>query len=172
MSAQVSAAVTPVAVTPARIEDAAEILAVQHAAYQLEADRYGVATLPPLDETLAELLADYATHALLVARAGAGDAGDVVGAVRALVTDGTAHIGRLAVRPDLHGHGIGRRLLNAIERTTAASATRYELFTGSRSERNLRLYRRAGYLPFRAERISDRVSLTYLEKPTRITGTG
>lgn len=152
---------------PARLRDAERILQVQYAAYHLEAVRYNDFHLPPLTQTLDDLLTEYQTHTILVARhspgIAAGPDDDIVGSVRARVVDGTAYIGRLVVAPPMHGRGIGRRLLWAVEQSTAP-VDRYELFTGHRSERNLRLYERAGYRRIRTESQSDRVSLVYMEK--------
>jgi hypothetical protein len=53
--------------------------------------------------------------------------------------------------------------MDAIE-AALAPATRYELFTGDRSERNLTLYRRLGYQQVRTECLSPRVTLVFLEK--------
>jgi GNAT superfamily N-acetyltransferase len=159
--------VDTIEIGPARPDDAPEILALQRAAYRIVAELYDDFTLPPLTETLDDLTALFDTHTILVARrtaAGAAvAAGPMVGTVRARVVGGTAHIGRLAVRPALHGRGIGRQLLVAIERAVAP-VDRYELFTGHRSERSLQLYARAGYRPLRTVRESDRLSLTFLEK--------
>jgi ribosomal protein S18 acetylase RimI-like enzyme len=143
----------------AELRDAERILFLQYAAYRLEAELYDDYRLPPLTQTLPDLLAEYRTHTILVAR----DQCQIVGTVRARVVDGTAHIGRLAVDPLRHGRGIGRRLLRDIERATAP-VERYELFTGHRSDRNLRLYERAGYHRIRTEPRSRTVSLVYLEK--------
>ncbi|HSJ46508.1 MAG TPA: GNAT family N-acetyltransferase [Euzebyales bacterium] len=102
-------------------------------------------------------------HAHDPGRASSVAADPMVGTVRARLVGDTAHVARLAVRPAPQGHGIGRRLLVAIERAVAP-VDRYELFTGHRSERNLRLYARAGYRRMRTVRESDRVSLIFLEK--------
>lgn len=154
-------------IRPARPGDAARIIALQRLAYRIEAERYDDFSLPPLVETREDLLALFGTHTILVARWSAGVAtvvtDPIVGTVRARVIGDTAHIARLAVAPALHGRGIGRRLLTAIERAVGP-VTRYELFTGHRSERNLRLYERAGYRRMRTEPDTDRVSLTYLER--------
>jgi tRNA (guanine37-N1)-methyltransferase len=56
-------------------------------------------------------------------------------------------IGRLMVAPDLQGHGLGRWLLERAEEAAPEEARWYGLVTGSRSEENLRRYRRAGYRP-------------------------
>ena len=154
-------------ITPAQVDAAQEILDLQRAAYQVEARRYGVTHLPPLTQTLDDLIAEFATHTLLIARYSPGIAttpnDPIVGSVRARVVDDTAYIGRLIVTPDMHGRGIGRQLLWGIERATAP-VERYELFTGHRSDRNLRMYERAGYRRIRTERQSDEVSLVYMQK--------
>ena len=154
-------------IRPARPDDAAQILQLQRAAYRIEAERYNDLTLPPLTETLDDLAALFDTHTVLVARRTAAVAAvatdPIVGTVRARVVGGTAHVARLAVHPALHGRGIGRQLLVAIERAVAP-VDRYELFTGHRSERSLRLYECAGYRRLRTVAASDRVSLTFLEK--------
>jgi hypothetical protein len=53
--------------------------------------------------------------------------------------------------------------MTAIEDSFGA-AQRYELFTGERSERNLHLYQKLGYKPFRSERLNEKVILVFLEK--------
>ncbi|CAN5920813.1 GNAT family N-acetyltransferase [soil metagenome] len=154
------AAVVDLDIAPARAGDADEIIALQRAAYRIEAERYDDFGLPPLTETPTDLVAALDTHTVLVARR---HDGAVVGTARARIRGDTAHIARLSVRPDLHGHGIGRQLLRAIEQATAP-VRRYELFTGHRSDRNLRMYERAGYRRVRNAPQSDAVVLIYLEK--------
>ncbi|MGW6456514.1 GNAT family N-acetyltransferase, partial [Streptomyces sp. NPDC055078] len=44
------------------------------------------------------------------------------------------------------------------------AATRFQLFTGHRSEGNLRLYRSRGYVPVAREQIGPRLTLVTLEK--------
>jgi ribosomal protein S18 acetylase RimI-like enzyme len=143
----------------ADVGDAERILDLQYAAYRSEAELYDDCRLPPLTQTLPELVAELGTRTFLVARHRA----TIVGTVRARVADRAAHIGRLAVDPLWHGRGIGRRLLRAIEQATAP-VERYELYTGHRTDRNLRMYERAGYHRIRVEQRSPTVSLVYLEK--------
>ncbi len=128
-----------VRILPARPEDAGELMTVQRAAYLSEARLHESFELPPLSETADEIRAAIATDVVLKALAGTR----IVGSVRGRVADGTGYIGRLAVAPDVQGQGIGTRLLKAIE--AELDAPRYELFTGPRSEPNIRLYERLGY---------------------------
>jgi ribosomal protein S18 acetylase RimI-like enzyme len=67
------------------------------------------------------------------------------------------------VHPRLQQRGLGTKLMHAIE-GYFSEAERYELFTGHRSEQNLRFYRRLGYKDVREEVISPSLRLVYLEK--------
>jgi GNAT superfamily N-acetyltransferase len=139
--------------------DAEEILALQKLAYQSEARLYNDWTIPPLTQTLEslrdELCSSTVLKALLDAR--------IVGSVRARVTGEACAIGRLVVHPDHKGRGIGSALLKRIE-SMFDGVARYELFTGSRSDGNLRLYQRHGYAIVRVQDVSPSLSMTFLEK--------
>lgn len=147
-------------IVPARVRDAEAILKLQYLCYQAVAALYNDYTLAPLTQSLTDLLFEYDTYYILVARLGE----EVVGSVRGQLHEGTCHIGRLMVHPRLQGRGLGTKLMNAIEEHFR-SATRYELFTGYRSEENLHLYRELGYTLFREEPISPQRRLVFLEKP-------
>jgi ribosomal protein S18 acetylase RimI-like enzyme len=149
-----------VVIGPARVGEAEQILTLQRLCYQTEAALYDDWALPPLTQTLRELLELYDDHTILVTRLGQ----EVVGSVRARLEDRTCHIGRLVVHPRLQGRGLGTRLMREIE-ASFPEAERYELFTGHLSEGNLRLYRRLGYEEFRKEVISPTLRLVYLGKP-------
>jgi ribosomal protein S18 acetylase RimI-like enzyme len=148
-------------IQPASVSDAGELLTVQRAAYVSEARLHETFQLPPLTETLDEVRAAVASATVLKALAG----GRIVGAVRGVVADRTGHIGRLAVAPDVQGHGIGTRLVRAIESVLSDRVDRFELFTGPRSEANVRLYERLGYQ--RIATPSGREPLIYLARPAR-----
>ncbi len=143
----------------ARVEEAEQILKLQRLSYQTEATLYDDWTLPPLTQTLRELLGHYDYHTILVARLG----DEVIGSVRARLEDGTCHVGRLVVHPRLQRRGLGTRLMREIE-ASFPEAERFELFTGHLSEGNLRLYRSLGYEEFREESVSPALRLVYLEK--------
>jgi ribosomal protein S18 acetylase RimI-like enzyme len=146
-------------IVPARIRDAEAILKLQYLCYQTEAALYDDYTIAPLVQPLTDLLAEYDTHHILVIRHGE----EVIGSVRGQLVDGTCQIGRLCVHPRLQGQGLGTQLMHAIE-ADVVEAKRFELFTGHRSEQNLRLYRRLGYTDFREVTVSPNLRLIYLEK--------
>ena len=125
--------------------DAGEVLTVQRAAFASEALIYGSADMPPLTQTLDEMRAELEDADGWVARVGPR----LVGAIRVRQTDDLLLIGRIAIAPDMQGFGIGRALLEAAERDSRAPEA--ELFTGSLSEANVRLYESCGY------RVTERV---------------
>ena len=87
----------------------------------------------------------------------------IVGSIRAKTVSNICEIGRLIVHPEYQRLGIGTQLLEAIEKTSA-KAHRYELFTGSLSEGNIRLYQRNGYVITETKPLSKTISITYMEK--------
>lgn len=147
-------------ISRAQLADAAEILALQKLAYRSEAELYNNYKLPPLVQTLPELEAELGQAVCLKAVQDQ----NIVGSVRAREMDGTCHIGRLIVHPDLQGQGLGQRLMAAIE-AEFPQTKRFELFTGSRSERNLSFYAKLGYRQFAIKALSPKVTLVFLQKP-------
>lgn len=143
----------------ADVRDAGEILILQKLAYQSEAAIYDDYTIAPLTQSLDEIGADLARQVFL--KAIVDDR--IVGSVRGHEREGTCFIGRLIVHPSFQNRGIGTRLMNEIERRFPHTR-RFELFTGDRSERNLYLYQKLGYRKFRSERLTDRMTIVYLEK--------
>ncbi|TVL93471.1 GNAT family N-acetyltransferase [Streptomyces sp. SAJ15] len=152
-----------VTISDATDRDAEQILKLQYLCYQREAELYNDYSIEPLTQSLDDLRAELGQGCVLVARLGE----EVVGSVRGVVDDdGIGAIAKLIVHPRMQRHGLGGRLLAAIEERLAAerAATRYRLFTGHRSDGNLRLYRRCGYAQVGTEQISRRLSLVRLEK--------
>jgi ribosomal protein S18 acetylase RimI-like enzyme len=139
--------------------DAEEILVLQKLAYQSEARLYNEWNIPPLTQSLDSLKEEFADYIVLKALTD----GRIVGSVRAKITDGCCAIGRLIVHPDFQGRGVGSRLLAAIE-AEFPKALKFELFTGSKSEANIRLYQRYGYLISRTQQLSPAVLLVFLAK--------
>jgi len=142
-------------IVPAEPADAAELLALQHAAFARDASLYPEAVIPPMADTLEDITRDMGTHLYLKALCG----DRAVGAVRGVLHGGACHVGRLMVHPEQQRLGLGRALLEAIEAHFPA-ACQFELFTGERSARNLRIYERAGYRA--THRAPDAVGVTVI----------
>ncbi|WP_341997891.1 GNAT family N-acetyltransferase [Microbacterium sp. LWH7-1.2] len=144
-----------------REEDAGEVLTLQRAAFVQEALIYDTVRMPPLTQTLDELRAELADNLGRVALHGSR----LVGAVRARQESGLLLIGRLVIAPDLQGLGIGSRLLRAVEdRGRDEGCREAELFTGSLSEANLRLYERLGYRESQRVDGDDGIEQVFLRK--------
>lgn len=139
--------------------DAAEILDLQKIAYRSEARLNNDWTIPPLTQSLSEIELEFETKVFLKSEY----EGRIIGSVRASMNAGTCLIGRLIVHPDHQGKGVGTLLMAKME-TVFSHADRFELFTGTKSIDNIRLYRRLGYKEFRHENLSPNVRLVFMEK--------
>ncbi|MFJ9177288.1 GNAT family N-acetyltransferase [Streptomyces sp. NPDC102360] len=158
-----------VTISAATEADAEQILKLQYLCYQSEAQLYGDYSIEPLTQSLTSIRAELDSGTVLVARLG----GEVVASVRGTVdADGTAHINKLIVHPRMQRHGLGGRLLTAVEGRLGAAGTakRFQLFTGHRSDHNLRLYRQHGYEPVSTERVDERLTVVTLAKDTEGQG--
>lgn len=131
--------------------DAGELLTLRRAAYVTEARAHHDLDLPPLRESLDDLLrelADPELRGLGWRASGGAHPGRLLGAVRVRLPasePGVAEIGRLAVAPDQQRQGLGSALLAEAEGRLPASVRQVRLFTGEHSLGNLRLYARMGY---------------------------
>ena len=157
-----AAPVFPWQVEPAKLEDAPAILEVQKLANESEARLYDDWTIPALLQTLESLRDEFRTTVILKAVDDARRS-RIVGSVRAREQQGTCHVAKLFVAPELQGGGIGTRLLRGVE-DAFPGTRRFELFTGHRSEGNIRLYERLGYHRLREQVLSPAVTLVFMEK--------
>ncbi|WIO45300.1 GNAT family N-acetyltransferase [Klebsiella electrica] len=146
-------------ITKANLKDLPTLLDIQKEAYLAEADIYSDYAIPPLTETLIDFTQALSSSVVLKAEL----EGIAVASVRARLKGEICEIGRLSVSPHYQKRGIGRSLLLACEALFPSS--RYcELFTGSRSEANIRLYESLGYRRIRTDVLSRKVTLIYLRK--------
>ena len=143
----------------AKFEDLQEILDLQYLAYQSEAKLFNNQDIPPLKQTLQEVQGEYESGVILKV---SDEEDAIIGSVRAYVTNGTVYIGKLVVHPQKQSQGIGTKLLLAIENEYPNQ--RYELFTSTKSIRNIALYQRLGYHIFKQEKITEEMEFVYLEK--------
>ena len=146
-------------ITKAQQKDLEEILKLQYLAYQSEAALFGNKDIPPLKQTLDEVIEEYNEGLVLKMTDGSGV---IIGSVRAKEKDGTVYIGKLMVRPDHQKKGYGKRLL--LEAEKYYPGKRYELFTSTRSKDNIRLYESAGYREFKQKAVDDDLVFVYMEK--------
>jgi len=143
----------------ASIENAEEILSLQKIAYVSEAKIIDDFTIPPLHQTIEEIQSEFRHQIFLKV-----ELDDVIiGSVRTFLEGKTCYIGKLIVHPKNQNNGIGKKLLQAAEKQFP-DAERYELFTGQKSKRNLYIYEKNGYQIFKNIKISEKLSMVFLEK--------
>ncbi|HTX65756.1 MAG TPA: GNAT family N-acetyltransferase [Opitutaceae bacterium] len=143
----------------ATVAIAADLLELQKLSYREEAEANHEPNIPPLTQSEESLREEFRTHTVLAAWQGQW----LVGSVRGRRDGQVCHIGRLIVHPDHRGKGLGSALMAAIEDAFRGVAC-YEVFTGERSERNLRLYQHLGYVPVRREQVTQHLTLVHLQK--------
>ncbi len=155
----------------ARVPDAGELFTLQRAAFLAEGQRYSDAHLPPLRDTLDDVVAVLKDPgvtvlvAVLSADCELGHRGRLVGSARIATAGSTGRVGRIIVAPDLQARGLGSALLAAVHtQAQAAGLHDLELFTGKASSESLALYRRHGYVDSRAASDDRGVSLQVLRR--------
>jgi len=141
-------------------EDLNTLLNLQKLAYRSEAELCNDYTIPPLTQTYESICDDFSNMDILKA---VDENGNIIGSVRAYEKEGVCHIGRLFVHPDYQNRGIGKLLMQEIEKRFA-HCTKYALFTGKHSIKNLYLYQKTGYKIVGEERLNEKVTIVNLEK--------
>ena len=168
--------------------DAPEILALQKIAYQTEIELYGDDSLPALQQTLEDLENDFdrqpQREAQVLGARGASPAtvedriifikavinGKIVGSIRGYQIDDTAYPSRMMVHPYFRRRGVGRRLLEEIEKVFP-TARRLETKTGHQSKRNHYQLNKTGYHEFKTEPLTPNITWVYFEKQLHPAGT-
>ncbi len=143
----------------AEYKDLQEILNLQYLAYQSEAELFGSKDIPPLKQSLDEVIEEFNTGIILKLT---DENGTIIGSVRATEKNGTVYIGKLMVHPDHRCKGYGTKLLSEIE--SCYPDKRYELFTSTRSVDNIRLYEKVGYKIFDRKSVDNELVFVYMEK--------
>ena len=139
--------------------DLETILRLQKECYITEAELYNDYNIAPLKQDINSLEEEYKTSLLLKVVLGE----TIIGSIRGYHKEGTLYIGKLIVAKIFQNQGIGQRLLMSIE-SEFNDYERSELFTGFKSEKNLYLYTKNGYVEFKREKINNNVTLIFLEK--------
>lgn len=142
-------------------DHAGELLTLRRAAFVTEAQTYGDPNIPPLTQTLDELIEDIAREDVVTLGAWLGHR--LVGSVRVELEDGKATLGRLAVAPDLQGEGIGTQMMWAVLPHLPEETTEIWVFTGKDSKQNIAMYQKNGY-EHQHDQIAGDLTYAYLRK--------
>lgn len=146
-------------IVKAEKEDLQKILDLQYLAYQSEARLFNNQDIPPLKQNLADVENEYQRGIILKAL---DEDKTIIGSVRAFCENKTVYIGKLMVHPSKQGQGVGTQLLLEMERQYPKQ--RYELFTSTRSKKNIALYQKLGYKIFDEKRVTEELRFVYMEK--------
>ena len=148
-----------VATEKATVANAEEILCLQKLSYKSKAELFGDFNIPPLLQTIDEIKEEFERLTFLKTVCEEM----IIGSVRTYFENDTCFIGKLIVHPGYQNRGIGSELLNSAE-NLFPNAKRYELFTSDKSLRNLYLYEKHGYREFSREKLSEKLTIIFLEK--------
>lgn len=144
----------------AAYEDLKDILQLQKLAYQSEAQILNDFSIPPLLQTLEEVHEEFTQGIIL--KYVEQDNFAIVGSVRASSKGERVKVGKLMVHPDCQNKGIGSKLLKEIEKYYPNKS--YELFTSSKSTKNISLYKKHGYQEFARELIKPGLQTILMRK--------
>ncbi len=147
-------------VLQATLGDLHTILELQKQCYITEAELYNDYDIPPLTQTIEEIKTDFMDGTLFL-KGMVND--ELVATVRGINQNETTYIGRLAVKEEFQNRKIGQILMKEIEKQLN-NCRRYELFTGYKSEKNIKLYQKLGYCEYKTQFVHENLTLVYLEK--------
>lgn len=145
-------------IVKATFEDLPQILSLQKTAYLSEAELLDDYSIQPLTQSLEELQDEYEKSVILKVI----DENNIIGSVRAFEENGRVYVGKFIVHPDWQNKGVGSALLKTIE--TYFENKIFELFTSSKSEKNLHIYKKYGYKEFKRMLVNENYEFVFLEK--------
>ncbi|UJR87237.1 Alanine acetyltransferase (plasmid) [Sandaracinus amylolyticus] len=134
-------------------EIAQRLWQMQRAAYRIEADLIGFEAIPPLHESLEQLIAAPLTWL------GAVEDGELVGAIAYVVESGTCDINRLFVDPRFVRRGWGRRLTESVLEHPVVTVS-----TGTANTPARELYRSLGFVDVATREIAPGTTVTIAER--------
>lgn len=145
----------------ALISDLEEILVVQKLAFQSEAVLYNNSNIDPMVECIENLKKEFpdSNKKIFVAIKGSR----IIGSIRTKTKGQICQIQKLSVHPYFQHKGVGKSLVKHAE-CSQINCKKFELFTGEKSEQNIRFYNKLGYAITNTELYPDGVHMVYMEK--------
>lgn len=141
-------------------EDLLHILNLQYQAFGRIAEQTNDFNIPPLQESLEDLVEAYQTTLFL--KYTLGDR--IIGSVRGyLDARQVCHVGKLIVDPESQNCGIGKALILSLEEHFQPLAAKYLLFTSVETPNTLHLYRKLGYAELYRKDVAG-MSMIFMEK--------
>lgn len=152
---------TGIRIVNAEFTDLENILALQKNAYISEAELYEDYSIPPLHQTLELIRKEFENTCFLKAL---NLNNQIIGSIRLTIKENIGYVGKLIVDEAYRNIGLGRKLLGEIEQMHYTRVSKFELFTGHKSERNLHIYLTSGYKEIKRQVVNSNLTLVYLEK--------
>ena len=142
-------------------QDLKEILALQYLAFESEAALFGRRDIPPLVQTISDLKEEFKNNTTFLKLVVDNI---IVSSVRIHFDrlKDTVFVGKLMTHPEYRGRGFGTLMLREIENLFPHK--RYELFTSTKSIKNIRLYENVGYKAFTKKAVEKDLELVFMEK--------
>jgi len=145
----------------AEVVDLWKILNLQKLSFKSEAELYNDYNIDPLKQTIEEIKEEYKKKIFLKASLGE----ELVGTVRLECKGDVCHIQKLAVHPDFQNQKIGTALMREAEKYFPQAKV-FELYTGHKSDKNLKFYKKLGYEVFKVEVVKDHMHFMFFRKYT------
>ena len=123
--------------------DLSIILDIQKEAFSEEAIRYDDFSMPPMLQTLDQIIEEYNEGTIFFKYI---QDDKLVGSVRGKLVNDVCFVGRLVVLPTYQGQGVAKNLMKELELFFHNRCSSFEIFTGEKSIRPLNLYTKLGYL--------------------------
>ena len=143
----------------ASVEDANAILKVQKAAFIGQAKIYNNMKLPPIIQNLKSIKSEFNNKTFLKVIFKK----QIIASVRYQEKNKQVNIDRIVVIPEYQNQGIGSILLREIEKRNP-NAISFQLFTGSKSKRNIHLYKKVGYETIGTQVTNQGIELLHMKK--------
>ncbi|PZD97368.1 GNAT family N-acetyltransferase [Paenibacillus sambharensis] len=138
-------------------QTAAELLALQMASYQVEADIIGYNDLPPLRENIRDIMESKEIYL------GCSKEGRLAGAAAFEIEKVTLTVCKMMVHPQYFNQGIASRLMEAIVEQ-GRQVMNIAVSTGAANEPAIRLYRKHGFEESGKTVIDDKLTIIHLIK--------
>ena len=139
--------------------DAARILSLQKTAHQQEGTIYGEEHVPGLVQTLPALEVELTQRVFIKATVN----GRLVGVARGYAQDRTGFISDVIVHPYFHRCGVGRRLLEELEKALP-DMNRFEASIGDKCVESAAWLQRQGYELYKTDSWRPAIARVYFQK--------
>lgn len=139
-------------------KDLSEILKAQYDAFLIEGINSNDFNIQPLKQSIQEITDEFNNGIILKAVLD----NKIIGSVRAKQINNIVYIGKLFILEEYQGRGYAKELMHAIE--NKFDNCEFQLFTNFFNNKNVTLYKKLGYIEFKKEKASPKITFIYFKK--------